>query len=104
MDGETPVVLGDLPERQPDGYYWYLVGKDLKLKPESAVSLWPGARVLLDGVVCDNSELGQKYDIYASIKIEGGDVYATGKATGGTVYFVDQVAVVRKTLNSAGSK
>ena len=104
MDGTTPVVLGDLPEKQPDGYHWYQVGKGLKLKPESAVSLWPDARVLVDGVVCDNSELGQKYDIYASIKIEGGDVYATGKATADTVYYVDQVAVVRKTLNSAGSK
>ena len=92
------------PEKQPEGYHWYLVGKDLKLKPESVVSLWRGAFVPLDGVVCDNSELGQKYDVYASVKIEGGDVYATGKATENTVYYVDQVAVVRKTLNSEGSK
>ena len=58
----------------------------------------------LDGVVCDNSELGQEYDVYVSVKIEGGDVFSTGKATPDTVYFLDQVVVVRKTLNSEGSK
>ena len=104
MEGTKSSVFGELPGKQPEGYHWYLVGKDLKLKPESVVSLWRGAYVPLDGVVCDNSELGQKYDVYASVKIEGGDVYATGKATPDTVYYVDQVAVVRKTLNSEGSK
>ena len=104
MEGMKTSVFGELPEKQPEGYHWYLVGKGLKLKPESVVQLWRGAYVPLDGVVCDNSELGQKYDVYASVKIEGGDVYATGKATPDIVYYVDQIAVVRKTLNSEGSK
>ena len=104
MEGTKTSVFGELPEKQPEGYHWYLVGKDLKLKPESVISIWRGAYVPLDGVVCDNSELGQKYDVYASVKIEGGDVYTTGKALLSTVYYVDQIAVVRKTLNSETSK
>ena len=102
MDGTKSATLGELPGKQPEGYCWYLVGRDVKLKTDSVVSLWRGAYVPLDGVVCDNSELGQKYDVYASIKIEGADVYATGKATFDTVYYVDQIAVGRKTLNSEG--
>ena len=79
MDGTKTTVFGELPEKQPEGYHWYLVGKDLKLKPESVVSLWRGAYVPLDGVVCDNSELGQKYDVYVSVKIEGGDVFSPAR-------------------------
>ena len=104
LDGRKPAPLSEVPEKQPVGYHWYLVGRDMKLKPESVVSIFRGAYVPLDGVVCDNSELGQKYDVYVSVKIEGGDVFSTGKATPDTVYYLDQVVVVRKTLNSEGSK
>ena len=100
MDGNKTQKLAEMPESQPSGYHWYKVASDVRLKSDSVVSLWRGAQVPLDGVLNDNSELGQKYDVYASVKIEGADVFATGEATYDTVYYVDQIATVRKTLNS----
>jgi len=90
------------PKTQPKGYHWYKVGSDIQLKPDSVISFWPGSLLPLDGAVSDNSEIGQKYDIWISLKIEGKDLYKDGKATPETVYYFDQAAVVRKTRH--GSK
>ena len=88
---------GAAPAEQPRGYHWYKVASDVQLKPDSVISFWPGSLLPLDGAVGDNSEIGQKYDVWVSLKIEGKDMYGDGKATADTVYFFDQAAVIRKT-------
>ena len=85
------------PAEQPKGYRWYKVAGDIQLKPDSVISFWPGSLLPLDGAVGDNSEIGQKYDIWVSLRIEGKDMFKDGKATADTVYFFDQAAVIRKT-------
>lgn len=85
------------PVEQPKGYHWYKVANDVQLKPDSVISFWPGSLLPLDGAVSDNSEIGQKYDVWISLKIEGKDLYKDGKATPEVIYFFDQAAVVRKT-------
>ena len=85
------------PAEQPKGYHWYKVASDVLLKPDSVIAVWPGSYLPLDGAVGDNAEIGQKYDIWISLKIKGKDLYGDGRATADTVYFFDQAAVVRKT-------
>ena len=99
--GSQSFTLTEGPGAQPRGYHWYCVGRNVKLKAESVLSVLRGCYVPLDGVISDNSELGQEYDIWVSLKILGSDVYASGKPSLDTLYFCDQIAVVRKTKNAA---
>ena len=89
----------DLPAEQPKGYRWYRLGARFKLTAESKVTVCPGFYIPLDGVISDNSELGQAYEVWISLKIVGPDIWKTRKVTESTVFMVDQVAVIRKTLN-----
>jgi len=100
-DDDRRFRLKGFPSEQPKGYHWYKLAENVRLTQKSTLSIWNGFRLGLDGVVSDNSEIGQLYDIYASVKIEGGDVYKTGKAAAGLVYFFDQAAAVRKTKNAS---
>ena len=100
MDGSKDVTLGARGADLPRSYRWYKIGENLRLRQDSMVGVFSGAVIPLDGVVMDNWELGQRYDVYVSLRVEGPDIAKTGKAAGETVYFVDQVAAVRKTHNS----
>ena len=99
MAGTEKCSPQDLPAEQPKGYRWYRLGDRFKLTAESKVTVCPGFYIPLDGVISDNSELGQEYEVWISLKILGPDVWKTQKVTEETVFAVDQVAVVRKTLN-----
>ena len=66
------------------------------------MTVCPGFYIPLDGVISDHSELGQKYEVWLSLKIIGPDIWKSRKVTEDTVFAVDQVAVVRKTLNGTG--
>ena len=89
------------PPPQPEGYRWYKIAGDVQLKPDSVISFWPGSLLPFDGAVGDNSEIGQKYDVWVSLKIKGHDHYKDGRASDDTVYYFDQAAVVRKTRHGA---
>ena len=90
--------LSVLPAVQPAGYHWYKTASDLPLLPSSVLSIWPGFNLPLDGAVSDNAEIGQKYDVWVSVKVTGPDLWQDGgRVTDETVYFLDQVAVIRKT-------
>ena len=99
MTGTEKCSPQDLPAEQPKGYRWYRLGDRFRLTAESKVTVCPGFYIPLDGVISDNSELGQEYEVWISLKILGPDVWKTQKVTEETVFAVDQVAVVRKTLN-----
>ena len=99
MAGTEKCSPQDLPAEQPKGYRWYRLGDRFKLTAESKVTVCPGFYIPLDGVISDNSELGQEYEVWISLKILGPDIWKTQKATEETIFAVDQVAVVRKTLN-----
>lgn len=88
-----------LPAEQPKGYHWYKAFENVPLKQDSYLHPWAGCRIPLMGVVSDNSELGQLYDVWISLKIEGGDVYATKLPEWTVVYYIDQIAAIRKTKN-----
>lgn len=103
MKGTIRGQVLETPMGAPKGYAWYKVAEDVQLMQDSVIGLVCGSFFPLTGAVSDNSELGQKYDIYASIKVEGPDIFKTGKATRENVISVDQLAVVRKTLNGAGT-
>ena len=77
------------PGRIPSGYRWYKVAEDVQLLPQSSLSLFTGFHIPIEGAVNDPSEYGQKYDVWASVKVVG-DCEA---------FFVDQVAAIRKTRN-----
>ena len=104
MKGTIVESLKNCPREQPAGYRWYKVASAVPLKTDSRLFALNGSYIPLDGAVSDNSELGQKYDIWVSVKIEGPDVCKTGKADWDTIYFLDQVAVVRKTCNAGNGK
>lgn len=91
--------LQGLPDGQPKGYHWYRVGDRFKLTADSKLMLCPGYFIPLDGVISDNSELGQEYEIWVSVKVGGPDIWASRTLSPETVFFVDQVAVIRKTCN-----
>ena len=99
MAGTEKCSPQDLPAEQPKGYRWYRLGDRFRLTAESKVTVCPGFYIPLDGVISDNSELGQEYEVWISLKILGPDIWKTQKATEETIFAVDQVAVVRKTLN-----
>jgi len=100
MKGTVRGTMVNGPATKPEGYRWYKYAENVELKQDSCFAPFSGWNLPLEGVVSDNSELGQKYDIWASVKVEGPDYFATGKVTPENVFFVDQIAVVRKTLNS----
>ena len=82
-------------------YHWCKCFADVKLTQTSSFRLVNGWHVPLEGAVSDNSELGQKYDIWASVKIKGLDkTPEAGLLPDSCVIWIDQVAVVRKTVNS----
>ena len=97
--GTARCDLKGLPDGQPKGYHWYRVGDLFKLTAESKLMLCPGFFIPLDGAVSDNSELGQDYEIWVSVKIGGPDIWKSGSISPETVFYVDQAAVVRRTRN-----
>ena len=104
MAGTVRCTPQDLPPEQPKGYRWYRLGGRFKLTAESKVTVCPGFYIPLDGVISDNSELGQEYEVWISLKVSGPDIWKAKVATEDTIFAVDQVAVVRKTLNGADRK
>lgn len=99
MKGTERCELREVPSEQPKGYHWYRVGDRFKLTAESRLMLCPGFNIPLDGVISDNSELGQEYEIWVSVKIGGPDIWKTDSISPETVFYVDQAAVIRKTRN-----
>ena len=85
------------PKTMPKGYYWYKVADGVELNQKSVISPFAGFMIALDGAVSDNSELGQKYEVWLSIKVTGPDFFSTGKPTLDNVFYVDQAAVIRQT-------
>ena len=85
------------PKAKPEGYHWYKCAEDVEPLQDTRFALFSGNNLLLRGVVRDNSEIGQKYDVWASIKVEGPDYFESGKVTDENVISIDQFAVVRKT-------
>ena len=63
----------------------------------SYIAAWRASPALLDGVVSDNSELGQEYDIWVSIRISGPDYFKSGKPFPENEFYIDQIAVIRTT-------
>ncbi len=57
------------------------------------------AEMTLDGVVSDNSELGQEYEIWISIKFEGSGFSAAGQPNKDVSIYIDRVIVIQKTSN-----
>ena len=97
MAGTEKCSPRNLPAEQPRGYHWYRLGDRFKLTAESKVTVCPGFYIPFDGVISDNSELGQEYEVWISLKLLGPNIWNTQKVTEDTVFAVDQVAVVRKT-------
>ena len=104
MDGTKRGVVAKEFTKMPKGYQWYKLATDLRLNQKSVVSLCSGFFVALDGVVSDNSELGQKYDIWARVKITGPDFFASGKPGLENTFYMDQIAVIRKTKHGETKK
>ena len=103
MAGTIRGKIQNFPEAMPKGYHWYKLGEGIKLTQTSVVSMFAGFLIALDGVVSDNSELGQKYEIWVSIKVLGPDFYRMGKPGLENVFYIDQFAVVRQTRNMQGT-
>ena len=61
------------------------------------MGVFVGFNLVLDGVVSDNSELGQEYDIWVSIRISGPDYFKSGKPFPENEFYIDQIAVIRTT-------
>ena len=100
-----PHFYGECPDRfasgaEPKGYRWYKCVTDATLGLTTEVSPFPGCSLVLDGVVSDNSELGQKYDVWVSLKVKGVDYFKGGAPADDVEIFFDQLAVVRKTKNA----
>ena len=85
------------PERMPSGYHWYKMAEKVKLVQNSSMGVFVGFNLVLDGVVSDNSELGQEYDIWVSIRISGPDYFKSGKPFPENEFYIDQIAVIRTT-------
>lgn len=101
MKGTKRGTVVDPPKAKPDGYHWYKCAEDLLLTQESRFAVFAGCNILLEGAVSDNSELGQKYDIWMSVKVDGPDYFAAGAVTDETVIYVDQFAAIRKTTHGS---
>lgn len=95
--------MKDMPKVRPDGYRWYKCAEGVQLTQSSCIAFFPGWYVQLEGLISDPSELGRKFDIWVSLKVEGGDCFASGKAGDDNVFYIDQVAVVEVT-EDAGRK
>lgn len=99
--GTIAGTFKNIPGKMPKGYYWYKLAENVELNQKSVVSMFAGFFVALDGVVSDNSELGQKYDIWASIKITGPDFFKNGTPSTANDFYIDQVMAIRKTKHTA---
>lgn len=100
LDGDIKGKIADPPSVMPRGYHWYKLTDNVRLAQSSYIRMFAGFFLILDGVVNDNSELGQVYEIWASIKVTGTDCFKTGKPAADNVFYIDQFAVIRKTRNS----
>ena len=103
MDGTLHGKMAATPAVACDGYRWYKCYEDVRLTQKSVFRLVEGWIIPLEGTVSDNSELGQKYDIWASVKLDGVDAPQEGPLPDSCTVRIDQIAVVRKTLNSQGN-
>ena len=95
--GTVRGTIIDPPKTKPEGYHWYKCIENVEPLQDTRFALFSGNNLLLRGVVRDNSEIGQKYDVWASIKVEGPDYFASGNVTDENVISIDQFAIVRKT-------
>lgn len=100
-DEDRFVAEGDFSS-VPGGYGWYKLASDVKLAKESKLFVFSDYHLDLEGVVSDNSELGQMYDVWASVRVIGPDCFAAGHAQPGNVFLLDQIAVVLKKSNKEG--
>ena len=76
--------------KTPSGYNWYRVAAGARLSQGSELLLFTGYRLPFGDI-----EEGV-YDVYASVRIIGGDVVQSRAASRDNIYLLDQVAVVRK--------
>jgi hypothetical protein len=84
-----------------DGYRWYKCFENVKLTQKSVLRIVDGWILPLEGALSDNSELGQEYDVWASVKLDGVSApLQHGPLPDSCAVRIDQVAVVRKTSNS----
>ena len=95
LEGSTPVS-----SPMPRGYHWYRIAEKVPLESGSRLELFCGIGMDLDGAVSDNSERGQLYDVWASIKFTGPDYTKNGNPTRENAVFIDQVVVIRRTSNT----
>jgi len=97
----TGTVKGstEVPVRLKDGYNWYKLGSAFKLMKNSSLSIFTGVIVTLEGVVADNSEIGQEYEIWISIKFEGSGFSSSGQPDKDVSIYIDRVIVIQKTSN-----
>ena len=101
MDGTLRGNISVAAATSGDGYRWYKCLGDVKLTQKSVLRIVDGWILPLEGALSDNSELGQKYDIWASVKLDGAPAtLAEGPLPDSCVVRIDQIAVVRKTQNS----
>jgi hypothetical protein len=100
MDGTVRGKMSVTAATSGDGYRWYKCFENVKLTQKSVLRIVDGWILPLEGALSDNSELGQKYDIWASVRIDGAPApLKEGPLGDSCVVRIDQIAVVRKTLN-----
>ena len=97
----TGTVKGtaEVPSQRKDGYNWYRLGWMFKLMKDSMLGVFTGVTVTLEGVVADNSDIGQEYEIWASVKFEGSGFSPEGQPNKDVSIYIDRVIVIQKTSN-----
>ena len=93
-------VADNTPKNLPKGYHWYRLAKDVKLNQKSVLFLFSRYSIALEGVVSDNYQLGQLYEVWASIRVRGSDCIKSGHAEMDNEFYLDQIAVVRTMSNA----
>lgn len=82
------------------GYNWYKLKSDIQLIKTSRAAWFAGIGVSLKGVVADNQELGQEYEIWISMKFDGPAYSKEGMPGKDNSIYMDRVIVIQKTSNS----
>ena len=97
-------VKVEMPEcRLPKGYAWYRVGGGFEILPDTVLSLFTGFFVPLEGVVVDPAEIGQKYEIWIHVKVDGPDYFGRLPTAENTIW-LDEVAVIREDAGRFGGE
>ncbi len=89
----------EVPANIKNGYNWYKLGSTFKLMKNSECGIFTGIMLTLDAVIADNSDLGQEYEIWASVKFEGSGFSSDGQPNKDLSIYIDRVIVIQKTSN-----